>query len=249
MENSLSPFFIVGCVRSGTTLLRDLLRLHANLACPEETHYFRWDDPFGTEAFQNRTMRSSLLMKHRGIDGITEQQMEDLFVVANSRGELLEMYMNRYLRAIGKTGARWFDKTPQHVYGLMLLSSYFPNAKFISIHRDPLNVVASMKTGAVVKVNVKGAVNYWRESLIIVNQFKAAWPDKLHEVSYRELTTSPKKILKKILRYVGESDQEIEIPRGYVHREKNHYKKILTAEEISYVKEQCASLMSHYGYL
>ena len=43
-----APFFVLGCVRSGTTMLRDALRMHPHLACPEETHFFRWGEPFGS---------------------------------------------------------------------------------------------------------------------------------------------------------------------------------------------------------
>ena len=35
-----SPIFIVGCDRSGTTLLRDLLRSHPRLTFPRESHIF-----------------------------------------------------------------------------------------------------------------------------------------------------------------------------------------------------------------
>ena len=36
------PLFLVGCVRSGTTLTRDLLRRVPGVICPEETHFLRW---------------------------------------------------------------------------------------------------------------------------------------------------------------------------------------------------------------
>ena len=35
------PLFIIGSVRSGTTLTRDLLRRVPDFICPEETHFFR----------------------------------------------------------------------------------------------------------------------------------------------------------------------------------------------------------------
>jgi hypothetical protein len=33
------PIFIVGCPRSGTGILRDLLRSHPNLTFPGESHF------------------------------------------------------------------------------------------------------------------------------------------------------------------------------------------------------------------
>ena len=52
-NNETAPFFLVGCVRSGTTLLRNLLRQHPNLESPEETHFFRWPHSFGTGDFNH----------------------------------------------------------------------------------------------------------------------------------------------------------------------------------------------------
>src|ERR1041384_5885979 len=37
--SSDSPIFIVGCPRSATSLLRDLLRSHPRLTFPEESHF------------------------------------------------------------------------------------------------------------------------------------------------------------------------------------------------------------------
>ena len=47
-----TPFFILGCVRSGTTLLRDILRIHPRLESPEETHFFRWADPYASPRYE-----------------------------------------------------------------------------------------------------------------------------------------------------------------------------------------------------
>ena len=54
-----------------------------------------------------------------------------------------------FLEAQGVSSGRWFDKTPQNIYGLTLLSAVYPEAKFVCIVRHPLNVVASLKRGKV----------------------------------------------------------------------------------------------------
>ena len=67
----LPPFFIIGSVRSGTTIVRDVLRRHQNLECPEETHYFRFGEAFGTKRYSESFLRSDLVRKHLSMDGIT----------------------------------------------------------------------------------------------------------------------------------------------------------------------------------
>ncbi len=46
MVSSDSPIFIVGCSRSGTSLLRNLLRAHPHLTFPGESHFipvfYKW---------------------------------------------------------------------------------------------------------------------------------------------------------------------------------------------------------------
>src|SRR5690606_22254663 len=65
------PFFILGAPRSGTTLLRDLLREHPRLECPEETHFFRWSDPFASPKFISH-YKTKLFKTHRKMDQISE---------------------------------------------------------------------------------------------------------------------------------------------------------------------------------
>ena len=67
MTKELQNFFIVGCVRSGTTLLRNILREHPKLACPEETHFFRWSWPFRTQRFRFHNTKAKLLKKEQNV--------------------------------------------------------------------------------------------------------------------------------------------------------------------------------------
>ena len=87
-----TPFFLVGCVRSGTTLLRDLLRAHPRLECPEETHFFRWADPFGSARYRRMYVNSGLMKRHRELDGVDEYTFRYTLNVAKNRREMMEAY-------------------------------------------------------------------------------------------------------------------------------------------------------------
>eukprot|EP01036_Dinobryon_divergens_P003055 gene3055-4019_t len=117
------PFFVVGCVRSGTTMLRDALRMHPNLACPEETHFFRWADPFGTDGLNRVLSNNAVLKKHREIDGVTEEEFKAMLGESTSRADLYERYMALYMQRKKPAATHWFDKTPQNIYGAMLAAS------------------------------------------------------------------------------------------------------------------------------
>jgi len=243
------PFFIIGSVRSGTTLLRDILRLHPNLECPEETHFFRWCDPFGTMGYDAKYVRNPHLRKHREIDGFSDEEFSALFESARSRKELSDLYGQAFLKKQNNSNGRWFDKTPQNIYGLLLMVSLYPESPFVHIVRNPLNVVASLEIGKVMKIGTKGAINYWMESMAIIDAFKKALPNRLHELRYEDVLENTDKELAKLMAFLDEDAQALVLPDKMIQPETNKYKTALSKEAIAAVKEQCAPFMLKYGYL
>ena len=166
-----TPFFVLGCVRSGTTLLRDILKLHTRLESPEETHFFRWADPYASPRYERNYVGVKLFKNHQEIDGVSESEFHASRFFARNRRDISDFYGKFFLEAKNNVDGRWFDKTPQNVYGILLLGYMYPNAKFLHIYRNPLNVVSSLKEGRVMaKHEVKGGINYWLESMIMINK-------------------------------------------------------------------------------
>jgi hypothetical protein len=161
------PLFLVGCVRSGTTLTRDLLRRVPGLLCPEETHFLRWAEPFRTPASMPPHRENAVLRRHRAIDGVPEEVFARLLETSRSKAELQRGYIAAFARTKGVSQPyRWADKTPQNIYGAPLILSEFPEARLCHIVRNPLNVVASMLLGRQVAVpDLHGAINYWCEAV------------------------------------------------------------------------------------
>ena len=244
------PFFIVGSVRSGTSLLRDLLRQHPNLHSPEETHFFRWPHAFGSIDFNLIQERDETLKLHRELDGVSEDGFSQLLRNAKTRRELQDGYAGLFLEAQGVGSGRWFDKTPQNIYGLTLLSAVYPEAKFVCIVRHPLNVIASLKRGKVMAAHsLTAAINTWLEADLIAQQFQAAWPGRLHIITYEALTESPQSALSAALKFIGEPCEALDWDFLHVHREENRYEQELTADEAATIRRELAPNMSRYGYV
>lgn len=244
-----TPFFILGCVRSGTTMLRDFLRLHPRLECPEETHFFRWADPFSSPRFDRNYIAMKIFDRHRKMDGISNHDFFEAKESADSRKEMSDNYGQLYLKAKQNPTGRWFDKTPQNIYGIFLISHMYPDSRFIHIHRHPLNVVASLVEGRVMaKHSVKGAVNYWLEAMILMAEYKKANHRRVLELPYEELVKNPLVELKKICEFIDEDWRLLNTDHIHTHEEQNHYKKVLTADEQHYVIEQTRPFLSDYGY-
>lgn len=243
-----TPFFILGCVRSGTTMLRDLLRRHPRLECPEETHFFRWAEPYGSPNYIAK-YKQKLLQKHRELDGINEFDFFVALKLCKTRKELMDFYGGRYLELMNNPSGRWFDKTPQNVYGLLLLSGYYPDAKFIHIYRNPLNVVTSLLEGKVMpKHGLIGGISYWNESMIMFEQFKKLCPDRILEVRYESLTENPVKYIAEMLDFLGEDASLMEDISHLTHPEKNKYKQLLEQEDVEIIRDMTEPYFSRYGY-
>ncbi|MDH3707224.1 MAG: sulfotransferase [Acidimicrobiia bacterium] len=243
------PFFILGCVRSGTTMLRDLLRSVPGLCCPEETHFYRWAQPYGTRQYEQNYRRNQVLARHREIDGVTEDEMAELLDTARSRREFSDRYMDLFREKQGLApDTRWFDKTPQNIYCVELLARDYAESRFVHIYRDPRNVVASLAVGKVMKVdNVVGAANYWRESEVLAAAFERAHPDRMLSVSYAELTGDPVTVVRRICRFV-DIEQVPPEELGKVRHERNAYAEVLDPQALELVEDICGPIVRELGY-
>ena len=243
------PFFILGSVRSGTTMLRDILKLHKKLECPEETHFFRWSDPFGTKRYDRHYRMSKFFQSHREMDGIKDIPFHLIRQTAPDRKAIMDWYGQQYLIEQGNPAGRWFDKTPQNAYGILMLSAMYPEAKFIHIHRNPLNVVASLLEGAVMPEHgFNAAINSWLESIMIMHQYKTLAPDRVLELSYEDLTAAPQKYIQNTLDFIGEDSESFDFSQLSTHREKNKYLKKLSKEQIVEVNRRTEFYRHCYGY-
>ncbi len=245
-----SPFFIASCVRSGTTMLREILRQHPHLECPEETHFFRWADPFGTNRYEMIYTQNKIITKQQEMDGFSKDEFMEIYRSSLNRRELMDRYMQKYLKKLGNADARWFDKTPQHLYGLFLIKKAYPAARFIHIHRNPLNVVTSLLKGEVMpRHSMIGAVNYWNESMTLMDAFKMVYADSVLDIRYEAFCLSSEEHILKIFNFIGEDMAGFQFQLDGIHPERNNYLKAMNDEQKAFVLKQCAEFMKVYEYL
>lgn len=244
------PLFIIGSVRSGTTLTRDLLRRVPNFICPEETHFFRWAEPFRTPHSLHPYRNNALLKKHRALDGVDDATFEAILADSHTKAELQRRYIAAFARAQGVTGPyRWFEKTPQNIYGAPLIAQEMPKARFVFMVRNPLNVVASMKLGRQVKIaDLYGACNYWREAAAIYETLKAAIPERIMCLRYEDLVADVPAAMAAILRHIDVTPPPGLFDARDAHGEKNLWLSTFTAQEVTQLREQCGDVAARFGY-
>ena len=244
------PLFIIGCMRSGTTLVRDLLRRQPKTICPEETHYFRFGEPFRAPDHSNAILESPTLKNHRELDGILEEEFLNLHSLSRTKSELLSAHVGYMAQARGLNEYRWFDKTPQNVYGLPLLRAEFPKARFLHLVRNPLNVVASLKLGKVVKIkDIHAACNCWIEAVQIIRTCAPLLGDSLLELRYEDVVANPVGSMKQLLDF-SELGQDMSVYSARdAHEERDQYRVVLTDHDYRIVCNRCGKLAALYGYV
>jgi len=245
------PFFIIGSPRSGTTILRDVIKLDNKLDCPEETFFYRWSEPFASKIYTKTYFNNKVVVKHRELDGISDLDFEMLYESSKTRKEFQDGYMKLFLRNKGvDEEIRWFDKTPQNVFGLLLLSHDYPKSKFLHIYRHPLNVVASLCMGrSLAKHSLKGALNTWKESIALATSFKKLYPDRILEIKYEDFIYHPNENMKAIGNHINHDFSNLEIPEHMIgHGGNKRYEEAFNEEEVDYIIEMCADEMINLEY-
>lgn len=202
-DSSQSPIFIIGSGRSGNTLLRRGLVEHSALTIPPETYvlgdiirFFYRHNSLGWNIVVKYALASlSLYPEFDDTFGISVSKLHRELIQISSgerslRG-LLTSFYRYYAQSQGVSGAdldtfRWGDKTPLNTYSVWDLSKVFPSARFIGMHRDPVDVVASyLKSG--IYDSVESASLRWRNSNEILMAYQRAHPERCLIVRYEDL--------------------------------------------------------------
>jgi hypothetical protein len=130
--------FLIGCPRSGTTLLQRMLDSHPLLAVSNDTHFIPkmldgfepGSDPDLTPELIDRTCNYRRIRRM----GLSDEAKRAAVSKANTFSELASEFFVQFGKARGKVLAG--DKTPDYVKHIPLLHCSFPWAKFVHIIRD-----------------------------------------------------------------------------------------------------------------
>ncbi len=147
----MNPYvFVVGCARSGTTLLKRVLNAHPQIAITRETHWIPlfYQDRVGLtpEGLVTPELIDKLLADWRFVRmGIGRPDMERLLASGEpvTYARFVSGLFDLYGRAEGK--ALVGDKTPIYGIDIPLLHELWPRAKFVHLIRDGRDVCLSVR--------------------------------------------------------------------------------------------------------
>ena len=201
-ERSPSPF-IVGVMRSGTTLLRLMLDAHPDLAIPPETH-------FAPKLIRRieRGERSAdevmnvLLAGSRWPDFHLEA--DDLRARLRAQEPLdatqaLRTFYEAYAERVGKP--RWGDKTPGYQVRMIRIGRALPEARFIHLIRDGRDVALSRRQRATDPAPVEKHAKRW-QARIRATRRKGRQVEHYQEERYEDLVLEPEAVLRRVCEFI-----------------------------------------------
>ncbi|HET6380053.1 MAG TPA: sulfotransferase [candidate division Zixibacteria bacterium] len=162
----MSHLFIVGCARTGSTLLRHVVNRSERICLASETHFLASRGGFRAERglaavrrAPERDRQARLRRYAAELSGprgwrwlernVSRVELVERLAATDLSarqvfGLLLDLYVERAcgLRP-GAAGVVVGEKTPAHLYAVPRLNAWFPDARFIHTVRDPRAIFAS----------------------------------------------------------------------------------------------------------
>ena len=269
------PIFVVGCPRSGTTMLQLMLHAHSRIALPPETRFLlaAWQQraDFGdlNDPASRRNVADFIVTSAQFNDlGLDTEQVVDAIVagpptLGSAFGIVFRMYSERF----GKP--RWGDKRPMYLRHLPTILRLFPDAQIINIMRDGRDCVASLKETPWKPDEFDTLLDYWKKSAEASLTAARVYPkDVYHQVRYEDLVADPEPHLRGICAFLEEEYEpamtkpnelaSVAVPEYKTWHTLTHqapttervasWRKRLTDDEVRQCEAAFGELLPRFGY-
>jgi len=197
------PIFVVGSMRSGSTLLRLILDSHPAIAIGSETGFMAGlraakDIPswkFGRGWYQRL--------------GWSEREFDE---------RLREFYSGLFERYAAQQGKpRWGEKTPFHTEHIAEMARIFPDAVFVGIVRHPGAVATSLRK---FHYGFAEALGYWAATNTTLVRAGSELGARFALCRYEDLVVQGEPVLRELLAWLGEPWDTGVLEHHRVQREK-----------------------------
>jgi hypothetical protein len=205
----LPRVFVVGCGRSGTTLLRLMLNAHPDLAIPGESHfipsaYARWSrGKLGGGRLAEAVAREEHVQRWRLDPEVLERRLTAADM--NDFASVVAAFFSAYADMQGKRC--WGDKTPRYVLEMPLLAELYPGVCFVHLIRDGRSVAMSYRSLGRYPQRTHQAILRWKRWVGEGRRVGSTLGSRYLEVRYEDLVDAPSATLQRICSMIGLSMQ------------------------------------------
>lgn len=264
-------FFVVGCGRSGTSLLQAMLSCHPEVILPVETKFFSVVAPGQPEA-RDAAAAWAHAQRYWWVRemGLNEERV---LAVAGASGlgtwpgvfvGMLTAFRERHGRA------RVGEKSPGHVRHVAELADWFPRARFIHIVRDPRAVCLSFLNADFAGKHLARHIRAWRNAIDLHRREAARMPKERYAiVRYEDLVRDPEPELRRLCGVLGLEFHPVMLDpskrehKGFGDRQAQHmantlkpvftssiekWRTEMRAEHVALVEHALAEPMRELGY-
>jgi len=186
----VSPIFIIGMVRSGTSLIEQILASHSEIASGGE-------------------LETSLELLLDELPLLTGQDWQAS--VAQLSADQLQHLASRYCEInheLVNEKPFFTDKLPFNFAMVGFLSSLFPGARFIHVYKHPMDSCLScykqlFTVGQEFSYSLDDLADFYHQYRAIMDQWSASLPDKIFHISYESLVDSPREGIENMLEFLS----------------------------------------------
>lgn len=195
-SSAASPVFVLSHERSGSTLLRYIIDTHPQVCSPAHLHLGQLC----------RSLHTSIFYSLGQTLDVTDEAMRERLVAEETRC-IVDQLMGRYVKAKGKQ--LWCEKTTENLQYLWFLNEVFPDARYLCLYRNCMDVVHSSiecsRLGFLPELapyvqrrpeNIVAAmVESWVEKTKILIEFERAHLSQCFRIKYETLVAEPSRTL------------------------------------------------------
>mgnify|MGYP000117165879 CR=1 FL=1 len=174
------PIFVIGMPRTGTTLVERILASHSDVYAAGELHNF-----------------SSELIRLAKIPGVKSSDSRLSFIENTAHVDFATLGRNYVDSTRPMTGstAHFIDKLPFNYLYAGLIHLAFPNAKIISLTRNPIDTCFAVfkqlfRSGYPFSYSLDELADYYIAYRNLMAHWFEVMPGVIHEVSYENLVTN-----------------------------------------------------------
>ena len=206
-QRTINHVFIVGVPRSGTTLMRDLLSRHPQVAMPQDEFQLIpfLIKRFGLKAVLDDTdvdrylaiLKRSAFYHHRKVD----TSLKNWRPTSSTLPEIITETLQRFAPEGLTSDLRYIgDKTPNNLLHLNAISEAFPGCKFIHVVRDPRDVALSARKAW--KKSLTRVAYQWQCGVTAANDFYQEHPEAILTVRYEDLLADSRNTLTSVCNFL-----------------------------------------------
>jgi len=211
---SESPIFVMGCPRSGTTMLQLMLHRHARIAIPPENRFvlpgYLRRRSFGdlSQPTARERLASWIVDRPQSKFGDLrldpEQIRAEIIAGPPDLGELFAIVLRAYSARFGKP--RWGDKRPAYLNNVDMIRRLFPAAQLVTIVRDGRDCCASLKEMPwQTRKDIASLAAQWAYAVDCSRRAARMLPaGSYYELRYEDLVADPEATLRGLCDFLGE---------------------------------------------